>query len=100
MYTTSFSDAQLVTWFLQDLCEIDKKTYDMWTALHLACFEGNVRCVECLVGYGADVGALSARGSTPLHLVLNKKGMKPLSEWTKFLNEVEFLYAQVWAWLV
>ena len=67
---------------------MERKSYDGYTALHLACERGNVRCVEYLVGYGADVGATSARGNPPLYVVINKKNMKPLSKWTPHLNEV------------
>ena len=41
-----------------------------------------------MVGYGADVGATDFQKNTPLHFVLGKKNMKPLSEWTPHLNEV------------
>ena len=39
-------------------------------------------------GYRADVGAGNKVGNTPLHFVLAKKNMKPLSQWTPHLNKV------------
>ena len=74
---------------LQETCELELKTYEGWTALQVACIQGYVRCVECLVGYGADVQAPDANGSTVLHIVLHEKDMKPLSNWTNHLNEVK-----------
>ena len=44
--------------------------------------------MESLVGYGADAGALDSEGVTSLHLLLAKRNMKPLSEWTLYLNKV------------
>ena len=70
------------------MCELNKKTYEGCTALCLASDEGNVGSIECLVGYGADVEAQDSKGSTPLYLVVHNKNMKPLSEWTRHLNEV------------
>ena len=63
-------------------------TYDGATALHLACVKGNVRSIECLVGYGAAVELTDDKGLTPLHYVIAQAEMKPLSEWTRHLNEV------------
>ena len=67
---------------------MEKKTYEGFTALHVASNEGNIRAIECLVGYGADVGAQESQGITSLHLILSKMNMKPLSEWTPYLNKV------------
>ena len=71
------------------MCELEVKTYESCTALGIASDAGNIRCVESLVGYGADVEAIDFNGRTPLYLVLVRKNMKPLSDWTKHLNEVE-----------
>ena len=60
------------------------------TALYIAASEGHTRCVEALVGYGADVTITNAEGKSPLHQVLQLQNMKPLSEWTLFLNEVYY----------
>ena len=73
----------------QNVCALDKPTFNGdLTPLHIAAREGSIMCVECLVGYGADVGARDVHGNSPLHLVLSRKNMKPLSEWTLHLNEV------------
>ena len=56
--------------------------------MHMATAEGQIRSVECLVGYGADVEVKDHKGITPLHLVMAKKNMKPLSSLTPHLNEV------------
>ena len=74
---------------LQETCELELKNHEGWTALQVACIQGYVRCVECLVGYGADVQAPDANGSTVLHIVLHEKDMKPLSNWTNHLSEVK-----------
>ena len=61
------------------------------TPLLLACKEGNTRCLESLVGYGADLSISDERDGTPLHFILAKSSMKPLSEWTPHLNKVDSL---------
>ena len=58
--------------------------------MHVATGEGHIRSVECLVGYGADVEVKDDKGITPLHLVMAKKNMKPLSPLTPHLNQVIF----------
>ena len=77
------------TLFLQETCELDKKAYNGWSALQTACYDGNIRSIECLVGYGADPQAADFDGTTPLHFVLAMKNMKPLSERTPHLNKVK-----------
>ena len=72
----------------QESCDLEKKTYIELSPLVVASREGTTRCVECLVGYGADVKSTDALKNTSLHFVLAKKNMKPLSEWTLHLNKV------------
>ena len=75
----------------QDTCDLDARTYIKSTPLLLACKEGNTRCLESLVGYGADLSISDERDGTPLHFILAKSSMKPLSEWTPHLNKVDSL---------
>ena len=58
------------------------------TPLCVAATENSSRCVEALVGYGADVTLANSNGHTPLHHVLNSMEIKTLSEWTLHLNKV------------
>ena len=74
------------------MCELDTKTYEGSTPLCLASDEGNCANIECLVGYGADIEAADSKGNSPLHFVLRNKNMKPLSQWTKHLNEVNMSF--------
>ena len=67
---------------------MEKKSYLGFTALHLASIEGSIRSIEYLVGYGADAGATDTDGVTSLHLLLVKRNLKPLSEWTPYFNKV------------
>ena len=73
---------------IQDTCDLNMKTHEGQAPLHIATGEGHIRGVECLVGYGADVGVKDLKRVTPLHLVLAKKNMKSLSPATPHLNEV------------
>ena len=76
----------------QDTCDLDYTSYTGFTALFIACKEGNTRSVECLVGYGADLNIADELGNTALHFVLAKKNMKPLSDWTPHLNKVHYTH--------
>lgn len=67
---------------------MDIKNFADQSPLHVASREGYPRSIECLVGYGADVGVTDQQGNTPLHYILAKKNVKPLSDWTLHLNEV------------
>ena len=80
---------------LQDTCDIEAKTITLRTALHGACREGLTRCVEQLVGYGANVTVADLLQNTPLHYLLGKKNAQPLSDWTPHLNEVNYMYMYV-----
>jgi ankyrin repeat protein len=71
-----------------DTCDMNIRTHMGQAPLHIATGEGHIRSVECLVGYGADVEVKDRKGITPLHFVLAKKNMKPLSPATPHLNEV------------
>ncbi|CAI8033700.1 E3 ubiquitin-protein ligase MIB2 [Geodia barretti] len=70
-----------------ETCELDTTTYIHHTALLTVCKEGFTRCVEALVGYGADPNIADERDGTSLHFILAKRNMKPLSRWTPQLNK-------------
>ena len=50
--------------------------------------EGYSVIVEWLVGYGADLNAVSSDGNTVLHLVISRKNMKAPCAKTPKLQEV------------
>ena len=43
------------------------------------------------MGYGADIQARDPHEVTSLHLILAKRSVKPLSEWTLYLNKVRII---------
>jgi ankyrin repeat protein len=55
--------------------DIDARTNDGWTPLHVAANEGREEPVQFLLENKADINAKTSRGWTPLHLALkrNKK---------------------------
>jgi ankyrin repeat protein len=58
-----------LTALLQDHPEVDVNLYrdtKGYTALHGAAYRGNVRCMQVLIGHGADVEARTLDGSTPI----------------------------------
>jgi ankyrin repeat protein len=49
---------------------VNARDHNEWTALHVACSAGNLRTVELLLAYGANVNAIALDGSTPLHYLV------------------------------
>lgn len=54
----------------QNGVEIDVLSPEGWTPLHIACAEGNLAMVECLVKLGAKVDLVTKKGATPLHIAI------------------------------
>jgi len=62
---------------MQNSCNLNLRTRsDNLTPLHIAVHEGYSVIVEWLVGYGADLNAVSSEGNTVLHLAISRKNMK------------------------
>jgi ankyrin repeat protein len=51
---------------------VDERTADSNTALHLACFNGHHEMVHLLLSHGANRFAKNARGEMPIDLALRK----------------------------
>jgi len=59
---------EIVKVFLdQPSVEVDAKDDSGKTALHLACSEGHRKVCQILLNFGADIKAVSADKTTPLH---------------------------------
>ena len=63
-------------------------TNDNQTALHLAVHQGNLRVVERLVGYGAELNRQDGSGDTPLHVALVRESAEVLTADTPQLKKV------------
>lgn len=74
----------------QGSCNVNIRTSESLTPLHIAAHEGHSAVVELLVGYGADLNATADNGNTPLHLVLARTNMKPLNTNTPYLMQVRY----------
>ena len=62
---------------MQNSCNLNLRTCsENLTPLHIAVHEGYSVIVEWLVGYGADLNAVSSDGNTVLHLAISRKNMK------------------------
>ena len=48
--------------------DIDEKTNNGNSALHLSCFNGNLNCVKILCKFGANLEIEDSQGNTPLHI--------------------------------
>ena len=51
----------------QPAVEVDAKDNSGKTALHFACSEGHRKVCKILLNFGADIKAISADKTTPLH---------------------------------
>ncbi|XP_022111472.1 serine/threonine-protein phosphatase 6 regulatory ankyrin repeat subunit B-like isoform X2 [Acanthaster planci] len=72
--------ADILTTLLQkENCQKDIRNASKQTALHLAVNECNLKCIEVLLEYGADVNAKDIHDSTSLHLAIAKISMKNIS---------------------
>jgi ankyrin repeat protein len=56
-----------------DICDIDSRTINNSTALHVAMQQDNASIIERLIGFGASLNVQDANGDTPLHLVIMRK---------------------------
>ena len=62
---------------MQHSCNLNLRSRsETLTPLHIAVHEGYSIIVERLVGYGADLNAVTSDGNTVLHLVISRKNMK------------------------
>ena len=74
---------------IQSSCNINIRTTNGLTPLHIAAHEGHTAIVEVLVGYGADLNAADEeRGNAPLHLIIARKNMKPIDASMAYLWKV------------
>lgn len=82
MFTWKFPSKKyrLPSLLLQPQCDIDARTKNRLTALHIAVHEGHVKVVERLVGFGADLNITTADGNTVLHLALGRNTMATPTE--------------------
>ena len=55
------------------MCDINARTDENQTALHLAVHQGNWSIVERLIGYGAQLNIQDSSGDTPLHIALARE---------------------------
>lgn len=70
-YAALFGHQQIVQWLLErtDLKqEIDEVDCNQQSALHLACFRGNQKCVLLLLSDESTVNKVDKCGNTPLHM--------------------------------
>ncbi len=75
---------------LQESCDIDARTEQLYTPLHAAVIKGYVKVVERLVGYGANLNVQDSDGDTPLHLTLDREKMKRPSQETPEIVKVQY----------
>lgn len=67
---------------------IDAKTDKQRTALHIAAYSAHSRILEKLVQYGAALNVQDMYGDTPLHDVLARDVVVPISDETPRLKKV------------
>lgn len=70
------------------MCDLNARTNDNQTALHLAVYQGHCKIVERLVGYGVELSVQDENGDTPLHLALARESVEALSADTPQLKKV------------
>ena len=56
--------------FLQG-ANIESKTNDGYTPLHLACFDGYLDIIQYLISQGANIESKTQERYTPLHIQIN-----------------------------
>ena len=81
--------------FLQEECKPNAQNIAGQTPLHVASETAHPRMIEWLVGYRADPTGADINGVTLLHLILARKNMDDLSQWTPELNHVCELISRV-----
>ena len=69
-------------------CDLNAKTNQGQTALHLAVHQGHARIIERLVGFGVDMNILDSDGDTALHMAVVKETVDNLTQETPQLKKV------------
>ena len=72
----------------QPNCDINVKTTEDHTPLHIAAYLGYTVMLERLVGYGADFNTATIEGNTALHVTLACKTMTAPSQLSPQILEV------------
>ena len=72
----------------QEQCDINAKTNQGQTALHLAVHQGHARIIERLVGFGVDMNVPDGDGDTALHMAVLKETVENLTQETPQLKKV------------
>ena len=57
---------------------INQKNKSGFTALHYACYNGNIKLIKLLINYGADINAVNNNGLNVLHLSAQGNQSTPL----------------------
>ncbi|XP_064385292.1 E3 ubiquitin-protein ligase MIB1-like isoform X2 [Halichondria panicea] len=70
-------------------CDLNAKTNQGQTALHLAVHQGHARIIERLVGFGVDMNILDSDGDTALHMAVVKETVDNLTQETPQLKKVK-----------
>lgn len=84
------SAAAMLSVLLDDLDEagtlhVDTRDKQNFTPLHVACMCGDVSAARCLLRHGADVGAVSDKGSTAVHWACSRGHTKVcINSWPSY----------------
>jgi ankyrin repeat protein len=62
--------------------DVNAKTSDNWTPLHVACYNGHLQVFQALREHGADIEATTSSGRTPLHFACAKGHLAVVNELT------------------
>jgi ankyrin repeat protein len=65
----------IVKLLLDNGAKVDQPMYDGNTPMHMAHYKGNKEAIELLYQYQANINAQNAESKTPLHCLLEKKGI-------------------------
>ncbi|WP_163373120.1 ankyrin repeat domain-containing protein [Endozoicomonas acroporae] len=88
-FMDGFNESYNDLFFLTHRWDVNTANWDGYTPLHFAAENNSVRCLEALLGAGANINATDSKGLTALHFAAQNgyaESVKKLLDWSSRLN--------------
>lgn len=77
-------------------CDVDKRSHDGWSAVHVACSKGHLDFVKALKADGAKMKARDVDGNTPLHVASDFGHLPIVQYFAKSFKNLDIANSNGW----